>query len=388
MLPSIEDFIGSYIKTEPEEEDIDKASSSTLDHCTPNTHSLPPSSPIFSKPVRRILDFTMVANRDTIDGLAQTTESSNLKSLAALRKLERDPPHHWDEDERELLTILYRWYEDADVATIPKVFNAVTGLDLRLSVVRYQFESHLVLYGGRAYPEFDRVMRVPFHDPERKYNDIHAIIEETATEFGIDLSRRRVEVKRMSGLAKFAKSPTTRKYYKSLVRRAAKREKDKACALQIPASQELPLRVLPLGGTTLATDPGREDDESWSDIDDWHTSPVTPIERSPRVSPGTQPIAFRVWDANSRTKFDDETGFVSQAFSIWRGEFPPPFSLDGQGRQALMLLTNLHLSMSGGASTFVSLSTSLLQALVKASTMHEPRIAVGMYSPNQVLVLR
>jgi hypothetical protein len=77
--------------------------------------------------------------------------------------------------------------------------------------------------------------------------------------------------------------------------------------------------------------------------------------------------------------FDEETGFVSQAFSIWKGEYPPPFSPDGQGRQALMILTNLHLSMSGGASAFVSVSTSLLQALVKASTMEDPRIAVGMF---------
>ena len=41
-----------------------------------------------------------------------------------------------------------------------------------------------------------------------------------------------------------------------------------------------------------------------------------------------------------------------------------------------MILTNLHLSLSGGASTFVSVSTSLLQALVKASTMKNPRIAI------------
>jgi len=41
-----------------------------------------------------------------------------------------------------------------------------------------------------------------------------------------------------------------------------------------------------------------------------------------------------------------------------------------------MILTNLHLSLSGGASTFVSVSTSLLQAIVKASTMKDPRIAI------------
>ena len=71
--------------------------------------------------------------------------------------------------------------------------------------------------------------------------------------------------------------------------------------------------------------------------------------------------------------------FVSEAFArFWNGEYPPPFSPEGQGLQALKILTNLHLSLSGGASTFVSVSTSLLQALVKASKMKDPRIAVGM----------
>ncbi|KAI4653482.1 hypothetical protein J4E93_001248 [Alternaria ventricosa] len=413
LLPSIEDVFVPYIKSEPGEvtnavcsstvgtSASDKSkqrspsydSESTLPLSTPcpsdedravpailqiparTSHHLDTGNTAYTPEVRRTLDFGMPALRLTNDNVQQASEPSDFTSLAALRRLERDPPHHWHEDERELLTILYRWYEDTNVATIPKVFNAITGLNLRLNVIRYQFESHLILYGGRAYPEFDRVMKVPFHDPEHKYDEIHAIIEDTACESGIDLSRRTHEVRIESGLARTAKSPKTRKHYKSLVRRALKREKERARALRTPAPEDLPLQALQLGGMTLAE---QDDEGTWSDVDGYHTPPITPTQSRPRAPPGRNTIGFRVWDANSRTMFDDETGFVSQAFSIWRGEFPPPFSPDGQGQQALMLLTNLHLSMSGGASAFVSVSTSLLQALVKASTMFEPRIAVSM----------
>jgi hypothetical protein len=411
VLPSIEDvFPGLYIKNEPDGGIGVFGSSSTIDNsasCSSSYDSestLPRSSPCppdlnksFSiagldsaitgenfeacntaptPPIRRTLNFGMVTQRKTFKIVPQVLAHGDFPSLKALRKLERDPPHQWHEDERELLTILYRWYEDADVTTIPKVFNAVTGLDLRLHVVRYQFESHLILYGGCAYPEFDRVMKVPFHDPKHKYDEIHAIIEETAFEFGIDISRRTHEVQYRSGLAKTAKSPKTRRHYKSLVRRAIQRERERkrAPVISMPAPENLPLRDLPLGGLTLTE---QEGEENWSDIDDGHVSPVTPTQSTPRAPPGTNCIAFRVWDANSRTTFDNERGFVSQAFTIWRGDFPPPFSPEGQGQQALMLLTNLHLSMSGGASAFVSVSTSLLQALVKSSTMEDPRIAVS-----------
>ena len=411
MLPSIKDVCPElYIKSEPDGGIDAVASSSTVDNSASDSSkqrspsydsesTLPRSSPCppdFDKsfsiaglnsaitgevgntgptpPIRRTLDFGMVTQRKTVNVAPRAPEPSDFTSLAVLRKLERDPPHQWHEDERELLTILYRWYEDADVTTIPKIFNAVTGLDLRLHVIRYQFESHLILYGGCAYPEFDRVMKVLFHDPEHKYDDIHAIIEETASEFGIDVSRRIQELQYTSGLAKTAKSPKTRKHYKSLVRRARQRERERVRAIDMPAFESIPSRGLPLGGLALAE---QEGEESWSDIDNSHASPATPTQPNLRAPPGTHSIAFRVWDANSRTTFDEEMGFVSQAFTIWRGDFPPPFSPEGQGQQALMLLTNLHLSMSGGASAFVSVSTSLLQALVKSSTMEDPRIAVS-----------
>jgi hypothetical protein len=127
----------------------------------------------------------------------------------------------------------------------------------------------------------------------------------------------------------------------------------------------------------LVTSSTLEDQEYFTDVEDFTGLIPTSTEPRPSLSLTAPRLGFRVWDANSRTKFSEDAGFVSEAFSIWRNEYPPPFSPDGQGRQALIVLTNLHLSMRGGASTFVSVGTSLLQVMVKASTMENPRIAIG-----------
>ncbi|RYN64416.1 hypothetical protein AA0117_g12490 [Alternaria alternata] len=397
VLPSLEGFFGSYTKDEPGEDLRSETPLDTSQYASGTTESFSSPCPLFSSkvastklhnssktsrhlevsniertpPVRRTLNFEMANVRKTLD-------TSGFGSLAALKNLERDPPHQWDEDERALLAILYRWYNDKDTTTLPRVFNAITDQDLRLSVIRHQFDSHLILYGPRAYPEFGRVTAVPFNDPEQKYGEIRAIIEEKAAEYGINSSRRRIEVKRKSGLAQYARSLTTRKYFKSLVRRAAERERKRSHAPPAPNAQELSTQVSPLGGVTLATNVDCEDEERWYDVEDIRRSPVTYTQPSSRPLPTTNSIGFRVWDANSRTLFDEESGFVSQAFSTWPVKYPPPFPPDGLGLQALMIFSTWHLSMSGGASPFVSVSTSLLQALVKASTMEDPRIAISM----------
>ncbi|XP_014561189.1 hypothetical protein COCVIDRAFT_87601 [Bipolaris victoriae FI3] len=322
----------------------------------------------------------MSDSSDRVTPVSSSRDLSNLQSLAALRRIERAPSHSWDEDQRELLTILYRWYDDSNPTTLPRVFNHVTGLDLRVSVVRHQFEGHVLLFGGRAFPEYARVMAIPFHDPQGRYNAIRGIIEETAIDLGVSLQRREIEIAFNSGAARWAKSPRTRRLYRSLVRRAAQKEKEKGRISRLTQSvvlssdqQAISMSECLLGNVALSTD---NQEEKWSDVENPSPRAASVKKLRSLIEPIKRNIAFRVWDKNSRTPFSEEDGFVSQAFSIWRGEHPPPFTPDGEGRAALKLLTNLHLCLKGGASTFVSLSTSLLQALVKASTMDDPCIAI------------
>ncbi|RMZ72099.1 hypothetical protein GMOD_00007093 [Pyrenophora seminiperda CCB06] len=322
----------------------------------------------------------MPAFRNTADVVPCST---GIPSLVALRNLEGGPSHQWDEDERALLSILNRWYDDADPTAISKVFNEVTGLNLRHRVIRNQFRNHIVLYGGRAFPEFQHIISIPFDDPGGVYHEIRTIIEETAVQFGISLARRTEEVVFNTGQARIAKSAKTRKYHKSLVRRAAEKERERLLRPQLgepepepePESEQAPepelepgprIKDCVLGYTTLAVSPEWDFKEAWFDVDE--PPPFKPLPRK---------IGFRVWDDKSRTTFSETSGFVSEAFArFWTGDHPPPFSPRGQGLQALKIFSNLHLSLSGGASTFVSVSTSLLQAMVKASAMENPRIAI------------
>jgi hypothetical protein len=329
---------------------------------------------------RRALDSEMA----TVQNISKSRRSSDqvqrhlpdILTLKELRNIERATPHLWDEDERTLLAVLYRWYDETDSTTIPKVFNGITGLGLRHHIVQRQFRDHMVLYGVRAYSEFGKVLKIPFHDADGYYEDIHAIIQDTAAELGLRLRRRKVEEKLVLGKAQFHKSPTTRKYWKARVRLMAQQEKERAAQKLKPKDSST--RVARLGGFAMTTTWDESDDEVIVDAEDLSTHLLSLTALRSDSHNKNPHIGLRVWDDDSRTKFSEETGFVSEAFTIWRGRFPSPFSPDGQGKQALMLLTNLHLSMKGGASCFVSVSTSLLQVMVKASTMKRPRIAVGV----------
>lgn len=298
-----------------------------------------------SQSVSRKLTFTMSDSSDRVTPVSSSRDLSNLQSLAALRRIERAPSHSWDEDQRELLTILYRWYDDSNPTTLPRVFNHVTGLDLRVSVVRHQFEGHVLLFGGRAFPEYARVMAIPFHDPQGRYNAIRGIIEETAIDLGVSLQRREIEIAFNSGAARWAKSPRTRRLYRSLVRRAAQKEKEKGRISRLTQpvvlssdQQAISMSECLLGNVALSTD---NQEEKWSDVENLSPRAASVKKLRSLIEPIKRNIAFRVWDKNSRTTFSEEDGFVSQAFSIWRGEHPPPFTPDGEGRAALKLLTNL-----------------------------------------------
>jgi hypothetical protein len=93
-----------------------------------------------------------------------------------------------------------------------------------------------------------------------------------------------------------------------------------------------------------------------------------------------------------QTIFSERDGFVASGHELWRGRpFLQPFSPEGQGQQALDFLLNCHLSIDGGASAFVSVTTSLIQAFVKASNgMSRPFLSIIMLDhpllgePNKV----
>ncbi|KAG9189682.1 hypothetical protein G6011_06550 [Alternaria panax] len=414
VLPSIEEFFGSYIKSEPDlgtppdatryasestesssspcPLTLDKVRSTKLLDSSETNRRFEISGTERTPPVRRTLNFGMVTLRKTTDVATQHPVVSNVDSLNILRKLERGH-HSWDEDERELLTILYRWYDDSDVTTLPQIFNAITGLDIKLSCVRNHFERDIVYYGGCVYPEFDRATKVLFHDPARTYEYIHATIKETASEYGIKLSRREVEKKYASGRAKDARSPTIRRYYRSRVKQVAEKQRQEARAMRTPALQDSPLRPLPLGGMTMVTDPIGEDAESWLDTEYQSIPQVTPA-RSPReVFSQAYSIAFRAYDESSFTKHSEKNGFMSSRAHIWPSDklLPPPLDPNGETRPYFMMDAHNHLSMSGGTSPYITVCTSLLQTLAKASNMQHPRIAVValdhplLQEPNRIL---
>jgi hypothetical protein len=190
---------------------------------------------------------------------------------------------------------------------------------------------------------------VPFDDPENKHELLRNIIDANAEHLGIKLERLTEEVRSPSGGAAKAKSQSTRKLYKSLVKKAS--QEAKAKAVQLPAVEKLSIQVQSLGGVTLSTGDDFDTSELLADMED-DTSLSVPSTPSSTVPPYADPrLAFRVWDANSRVRFTEEHGFVSEAHGLWRGPYLPPFDPETeQGQKAIAFLTNLHLSMSGGAS--------------------------------------
>jgi hypothetical protein len=181
-----------------------------------------------------------------------------------------------------------------------------------------------------------------------------------------------------SGEARTARSPKTRKLYRQLVRKAAQEMRVEATHNPpTPTPTRVPITIPLLGNIALTTDAKSEQSEYLVDADvEEHQSPGTHAPMKKPMKFGEPTLAFRVWDSDSRAKFSTQNGFVSEAFQMWKGPFPEPFQPDRAGKQALTILMNIHLSMKGGSSAFVSTTTSLLQVLTKASSMSRPHIAV------------
>ncbi|KAH7127027.1 hypothetical protein B0J11DRAFT_579445 [Dendryphion nanum] len=280
-------------------------------------------------------------------------------SLKDLKSIEFEPIHKWSSDDRELLCIIYRWFDSSDATDIPKLFNYITAYSLPLKRIQAQFKNHICLYGS-AIPEFDRVFKkTSFEDPEGNFSAIRHIIMAQASEMNLELISRKKDMEFTSEKAAYAKSDRTRAAYKSKVRRASQTNVSEQASSNSSSSSSLPL--LNLGGRPLTINLSLSD----SIVDSENQSPTT-----------NHHLAFRVWDANSKTKYT-ETGFISGLLSAWNGPLPEPISPTDPSN-AFMILSNSHLSVLGNdtGSCFVSTTTSLIQALTYASSMNDPRIAI------------
>jgi hypothetical protein len=269
---------------------------------------------------------------------------------------------------------MWRWFVRAPT-DFARIYNHVFGQELAMSKVRDQFENYLRLHGPDAFVVYRSVFGVPFNDPESVYGKVRNVINVAALELDIDIHRLVEEEPLPSGRARKAKSLKTRRLHKILVERA---RREATMTVQLAAVEDCHAYLPVLDRMTLNTSGKPEVEEFLTDTEDMQPPSRPAATHRPNL-PETPALGFRVWDnTNSKSKFCEEQGFVSQAFSIWKGPYPQPFSSESDdGKLAISLLCNLHFSMiSGGASAWISVSTSLLQALVKASSMKRPRIAL------------
>ena len=289
-------------------------------------------------------------------------KSANAQSLEDLANIESAAAHNWAEDERELLCVLNRWYcgrdRTAELDVFSKVFNSITGLDLPSKRVRAQFEGHMCLYGAEAYAVFGRVFSLPFDDPEGRYAEIRALIEAEAVTLGLELQQREFERVVRSGTAKFAKSPKTRKLYRSLVRRVSQEAvwQDNQVAQAEDTIQSLqPIITMGMAVCVLV----EEDREVLTDAEQSTApmvdpSPIAVLEsvEDPRPASIRPHLTFRVWDAANRTKFVDGS-FVAQTFVGWPRPYPAPVALEDPS-EAGKIFTVLHLNKQDDTPVYIS----------------------------------
>jgi hypothetical protein len=319
-------------------------------------------------PVRR-LNFTSELKKQLTKWTTRSEsvlalKSENEQALDRLKSAERTPRRIWDTDERELLCIINRWYCAKDHATeltvFSKIFNIVTGLDLDSRKIDNQF-THLRYYGGDAYPPFRRVFAVPFDDPMGRYAAIRALLESTADTHCLDLQRRQSEPDIQSDMARYAESPKTQKFYLNLVQKASQDDDSVRESHQILAK--------PRSITSMAMAVQLPEDDNLEIITDTESSPTSShnsaqVHNLATVKPH---LAFRVWDAASRTRFIDG-GFLAHAFLDWPLPLPPPIALNDP-TQAGKILVSLHLSQQGGAPVFISTaSVSILRSFHLSTT--------------------
>jgi hypothetical protein len=199
-----------------------------------------------------------------------------------------------------MLCCLWRWHARDPIA-FTQIFNHVFEQRLSIRKLRCQFENYLRLHGPDAFLVYRDVFFSPF-EPRGKYVAILKAIDIAAREIGIKIQRLQEEHTFRAGEARSARSPKTRRLYRSLVRRAS--QDRRIGAMYTQTQTEPPARIPALGNIAMTTDAKFEESEHVTDAEGPEI--CVPEEMSTK-----QPtLAFRVWDADSRAKFSLQDGFT------------------------------------------------------------------------------
>ncbi|KAH7405833.1 hypothetical protein DE146DRAFT_424561 [Phaeosphaeria sp. MPI-PUGE-AT-0046c] len=285
-----------------------------------------------------------------------------------MRPIEYSPVHCWSLEEDEFLCCLWRWYQ-RNLRDFARVFNEHFGLSLKQRQITTRFESHLRLYGPRAFKVYRSVFAVPFDDPQDTYRGVRRRIESIASENLIPLCRLEVEQVSPSGRARMAKSRSTRRIYRSFVKKASEEER------LVPARDDIQVAPRSFGRVALRT-AELESSEYFTDSEEVVGTSLASdnaFETSSSRSDEMPSLAFRVYDANSKGGVNSDNGsIISEGLALWNGPTPP-----APNGHIVDILLNNHMSMTtGGTSFYLSVSTSLLQVFNKAANMVQPRIAI------------
>lgn len=233
--------------------------------------------------------------------------SEDQQSLKDLRDVEYSPRHSWTEDEKHLLRIMYCFYHDAGDKKIAEIFNHMMGLELTVNKIKSMNGS----IGGLP-------------DSCCAGSNNHAIIRSI-----IEVNLRGDSPDSLSGFA-------------------------------IDTSDEDEMEV-DVSEENSSEPESPRSDTSWSSAST--DEPASPRSDSSGECRQPSNLAFRVWDENSQTIFRD-SGFVSAVHGMWNGPLLPPPNLDTiDGWRQYMLLSSTHLSKIGGSSSYISVTTSLIQAM-------------------------
>lgn len=233
-------------------------------------------------------------------------------SLTEISGVEREPVHNWTTEELIILCLLYRFYDGPNASeTIPRVFNAATRLQLRPQKIRNHFNNHLCLFGRAAVLEFKVVFNAPFRC-KTSFIEFHNLIESKILALEVDLRRRDREITFKEGWARTAKSPRTRRTYKSRVKRVLQQERvNTFFRKEIVEKQHIiPEQIVP--DHVVAEVPLRVNKHGRPAF-----IPYSTVNRSSERKRTSPVLAFRVWHGDSACKYIPSEGFLSQVSGIY-----------------------------------------------------------------------